>query len=257
MVTHSSSIDWAALGQTAEQARLIVQMREFLLWVGDGRKLTQTGRIGLADARRLIELLNTGDTINPVIGDHVHKTKSSEELGYLTRITEWAKAAHLVRVVNGKLVPVKKNAALAEKPLHLVLALVEAYPNTGASLIPVNQWRQSFVSSAFSSVSKVLLRTLAEAPAACTLTSLSDAAYSALKEWHYLSRLTDHQRDMVRGMTASDIVTAMAALDVLGVADLKRNSDELDEHGYADWSEGTAELTDLGRYALRYVYGMP
>jgi len=256
MVTHSSSIDWAALGQTAEQARLIVQMREFPSWVGDGRKLTQTGRIGLADARRLIELLDTGDTINPVIGDHVHKTKSSEELGYLTRITEWAKAAHLVRVVNGKLVPVKKNAALAEKPLHLVLALVEAYPNTGASLIPVNQWRQSFVSSAFSSVSKVLLRALAEAPAACALTSLSDAAYSALNEC-YLSRLTDHQRGMVRGMTASDIVTAMAALHVLGVADLKRNSDELDEHGYADWSEGTAELTDLGRYALRYVYHMP
>jgi hypothetical protein len=101
-----------------------------------------------------------GDKINPMIGDHVHKTKSSEELGYLNRVTEWAKAARLVRVVGGKLVPVKKNAALADEPLRLVV-------------------------------------------------------------------------------------------------ELKRNSDEVDELGYADWSQGTAELTGLGRYALSSVYRIP
>ncbi|MGH3166263.1 MAG: hypothetical protein ACRDN0_10275, partial [Trebonia sp.] len=251
------SPDWAALRKAAEDARLIIQVRGFLSWVGDGRKLTQTGRIGLADGRRLVELLDTGDTINPVIGEHVHNTRSSEELGYLNRLTEWAKAAHLVRVASGKLVPVKKNAALTGKPLELVLALVKAYPDTGAALIPVNQWRQSFVSHAFSSVSNVLLRALAEAPAACTLTSLADTAYKALGEWRYLARLTDQQRDRVRRMTVADVRTAMAALHVLGVSVLERNSDEVDEHGYADWSKGTAELTDLGRYAIRRVYRMP
>ena len=58
---------------------------------GFGRKLTQTGRIGLADARHLVELLGTGDTIDPKIGDRVFKTKSSEELAHLTRIVEWAR----------------------------------------------------------------------------------------------------------------------------------------------------------------------
>jgi hypothetical protein len=72
---------------------LIGQIRSFTAWVGDGRKLTQTSRIGLADARHLVELLGTGDTIDPKIGDRVFKIKSSEELGYLTRIVEWAKAA--------------------------------------------------------------------------------------------------------------------------------------------------------------------
>ena len=60
-MTPSSPVDWAWLDKAAEQARLTVQIREFLSWVGDGRKLTQTGRIGLADARHLIELLDTGD----------------------------------------------------------------------------------------------------------------------------------------------------------------------------------------------------
>jgi hypothetical protein len=198
-----------------------------------------------------------GDKINPMIGDHVHKTKSSEELGYLNRVTEWAKAARLVRVVGGKLVPVKKNAALADEPLRLVLALVGAYPDAGAALIPANQWRQSLVSHMFSSVSKVLLRELAAAPAACALASLSDAAYHALEEWNALARLTDQQRDSVRRMTAGDMVTAMDALHILGVVELKRNSDEVDELGYADWSQGTAELTGLGRYALSSVYRMP
>ena len=102
------------------------QVRSFTVWVGDGRKLTQTGRIGLADARYLVEQLGTGDTIDPKIGDRVFKTKSSEELGHLTQIVEWAKAARLVRVSGTRLVPVKKNASLLDRPLDLVMAMLKA-----------------------------------------------------------------------------------------------------------------------------------
>jgi hypothetical protein len=38
-----------------EKAELTSQLRSFLAWVGDGRKLTQTGRVSLADARHLVE----------------------------------------------------------------------------------------------------------------------------------------------------------------------------------------------------------
>ena len=37
-------------------------------WVGTGRKLTQTGRLTMADARDMVSLLDTGDGIDPVIG---------------------------------------------------------------------------------------------------------------------------------------------------------------------------------------------
>jgi hypothetical protein len=125
------------------------QIRSFMTWLGEGRKLTQTGRIGLADARHLVEILGTGDQIDPEICGRVFKTKSSQDLPYLTRIVEWTKAARLVRVTGTRLVPVKKSATLADRPLDLVVAMLEAYPRLGNSLFPRNTWRQSVVGDEF------------------------------------------------------------------------------------------------------------
>ncbi len=66
----------------AGQAALAGQVRALVAWVGAGRRLTQTGKITLADARHLVELLGAGDRIDPAIGDRVFKTTSSAELGY-------------------------------------------------------------------------------------------------------------------------------------------------------------------------------
>src|SRR5579863_4132490 len=147
-------------GVAAEKAELTGQIRSFMAWLGEGRKLTQTGRIGLADARYLVELLGTGDRIDPEIGGRVFKTKSSEELAHLTRVVEWAKAARVVRVTGTKLVPVKKNAALADRPLDLVLAMLAVYPKLGKSLFPRSTWRPSIVGDEFTDISEELLTDL-------------------------------------------------------------------------------------------------
>jgi len=96
------------LEAAAERAELTGQISSFMVWLGEGRKLTQTGRIGLADARHLVEVLGTGDKIDPEIGGRVFKTTSSEQLAYLSRIVEWMKAARLVRVTGTRLVRVKR-----------------------------------------------------------------------------------------------------------------------------------------------------
>jgi len=129
----------------AEKAKLTGQIRSFMTWLGEGRMLTQTGRIGLADARHLVELLDTGDRIDPEIGDRIFKIRSSEQLPYLTRVEAWMKAARLIRVAGTRLVPVKKNAGLVNRPLDLMLALLEAYPRLVRSLFARNAWRQSLV----------------------------------------------------------------------------------------------------------------
>jgi hypothetical protein len=224
----------------AEKAELISQLRSFLAWVGEGRKLTQAGRVGLADARHLVELLGTGDTIDPKIGDQVFRTKSSEDLAYLTRIVEWAKAARLVRVTFTRLVPVKKNAALAGKPLDLVLALLAAYPRLGKSLFPRNTWRQSLVGDEFTDISQALLTALLASPGPRPLASLNDIAYDMIAARYRLGLLTGLQHDHLRGSIAVDVTIAMAALHVPGVAALDREAD-------------TAELTGLGQYAIRRV----
>jgi hypothetical protein len=237
------------LEAAAEKAPLTGQIRSFLAWLGEGRKLTQTGRIGLADARYLVEFLGTGDRIDPEIGGRVFKTKSSEELPYLTKIVEWAKAARLVRVTGTRLVPVKKNADLADRPLDLVLAMLAAYPKLGKSLFPRNMWRPSIVGDEFTHISGELLTVLLGSSGPCPLTTLSDTAYGEIAARYVLNGLTDRQHDSLRRTIAADVTIAMSALHILGVVVLDRGADH-------DPAEDSAELTALGRYAIRRVRGM-
>jgi hypothetical protein len=71
----TSSDEW--LAAAAAEAEPLRRLRAFTRWVGAGRKLTQTGRITLADARELVVLLGTEDEMDPKIGDRVFRTKSS------------------------------------------------------------------------------------------------------------------------------------------------------------------------------------
>jgi Plasmid pRiA4b ORF-3-like protein len=231
------------LEAAAGKAELIVQIRSFVAWAGPARKLTATGRIGLADARYLVELLGTGDTIDPEIGGRVFKTRSSEDLAHLNRIVEWAKAARLVRVSGTKLMPVKKNAALAERPLDLVLALLEAYPRLGKSLFPRNTWRQSLVGDEFTDISQELITGLLCSAGPGLLDDFNGIASDMIEARYVLTDLTELQHDSLRRMIAADVTIAMAALHVLGVVVLDREA-------------GSVMLTDLGRYAIRRVRGM-
>src|SRR3954462_2218605 len=107
--TRMSEEDLAAAAASAPALRQVVDLTG---WVGEGRKLTQTGQLTMADARHLVGLLDTGDEIDPVIGERVFRTRSSADLPVLAIVMAWAKAAGLVRVVHGRLVPVKKNQRL-------------------------------------------------------------------------------------------------------------------------------------------------
>jgi hypothetical protein len=241
----------------AEQAPFIGQVRGFLSWLGEGRKLTQTGRIGLADARHLVELLDTGDEMDPEIGGRVFKTKSSEELGGLMRVTEWAKAARLTRVTGAKLVPVRKNAVLADKPLDLVLKLLEAYPKIGKPLFPRGHWRQSLVGDEFDVIGPALIDMLLRTPGPCPLAELGVIADALISSMYMLDSLAPVQRERLQDLIDADTRIAMSHLHVLGVVNFQRNSDEVGEYGNLDWSKGTVELTALGQYAVRRLRGAP
>jgi hypothetical protein len=116
---------------------------------------------------------------------------------------QWAKAARLVRVSGTKLMPVKKNAALAERPLDLVLALLEAYPRLGRPLFPRNTWRQSLVGDEFTDISRELTTRLLRSAGPCPLDELSDIAYHAIEARYMLTGLTALQHDSLRRMIAA------------------------------------------------------
>ena len=231
------------LEAAAEKAELTGQIRSFMTWLGKGRKLTQTGRIGLADARHLVELLTTGDTIDPEIGNRTVKTTSSEQLPYLTRVVAWMKAARLIRVTGGRLVPVKKNAGLADRPLDLVLALLEAYPRLGKSLFPRNAWRPSLVGDEFTFIGPQILTRLLTHQGPCPLGDLKQAASDTIAGMYMLHGRNELQRKRLQRKTETDVAIAISALGVLGVV-------------VVDEADDTAGLTGLGGFAIRRLRGM-
>src|SRR5262249_56438013 len=76
------------------------------------------------------------------VGVRVFKAKSSEDLGGLNLVVAWAKAARLLRVASGKLLPVKKNLPLLDQSAQLWSALFGCFDSLSAALFP-SQWLES------------------------------------------------------------------------------------------------------------------
>jgi hypothetical protein len=130
--------------ETAAASVWTVRVVAFTGWVGTGRKLTQNRRITLADARELVDLLDTDDVIDPTVGGRVFRTRSSEQLPTLNAVVEWAKASRLVRVTGAKLVPVAKNAPLLEQPVALWQRMFEVFGKLGPAICPAG-WGESLL----------------------------------------------------------------------------------------------------------------
>lgn len=120
----------------AERSVLVGQLRNLTEFVGGGRQLTQTGRITLADARALVERLDTGDEIDPRIGSRMFKTTSSDELAGLGLVIDWAKAVRLVRTAKGRLLVAKKNLPLLERPRQLWDGAFDVFFTLGETICP-------------------------------------------------------------------------------------------------------------------------
>ncbi|SEF27637.1 hypothetical protein SAMN05421837_103970 [Amycolatopsis pretoriensis] len=121
----------AELVDAAERSSLVVKLRKFVEWVGDGRALTGTGTLKLADGRELVSLLDTGDRLEWELGGEVQRARSSADLPNLRILFEIAMRARVVRVVKGKLVRVAKAAPLVKNALALWAAAFETLPERG------------------------------------------------------------------------------------------------------------------------------
>lgn len=203
------------VGGTVEQVRALVG------WVGAGRKLTQTGRVTLADARALVEVLDTGDRMDPVIGDRTFKTKSSEELYHLTLLVEWAKAARLLRTAGGRLLPVKKNARLLDRPDELRGALFAALPRIGPA-VTVSGWLESLLSHEYGRGLRALLQRLYATTVPVPLSDLYEVVWQAVSPLYVLDDLSPDRLGHLRTANDHDIqrvLKALVSLDAVHLTD--------------------------------------
>ncbi len=172
------------LADAAERSPLVIQLRKFVEWVGDGRTLTGTGTLKLADARELVPLLDTGDELDRA-GSGV---RSSADLSHLTILFELAKGARIVRVVKGKLVRVAKAAPLLKNAVALWSAAFDALPRPGL-LVKEGGWGPGYAELLDRCLDIVLpdvLNTLYGMPEPIPVVRLAESVWLACAEIGYL-----------------------------------------------------------------------
>jgi hypothetical protein len=221
----------------AAAAPPLVQVVALTRWVGAGRKLTATGRLTMNDARILVELLKTGDEIDPRIGDRVFRTRSSEDLRRLNLVVSWARQVGLLRVVHGKLVPVKKNAALLVRPLELWTAMFDEFGGLGQAVCPPG-WGQSIFGDSFADGIRVLFTELAYGGGALNVEAARERIWNGLVRRYRTEDLTDEQLATWRRMADREVDSTTELLRQLGAL------------AGAD-ADGTMRLTALAEHALR------
>lgn len=225
----------------AVKSELVEQVRAFTEWVGAGRKLTQTGRLTLADAKALVPLLKTGDVLEQTIGDHVYRPRSSERLSYLMLVVECAKVARLVRKTGQRLVPVKKNQTLLDDPQKLWLALFTGFDKLGEAFLH-GGFSESLLRREFAHGSRAALASLYGADGPVPIASLCTTVRNVVSAPYILDDLTEFQSEMVRSTNDRDTKETLEVLRRLGAVTLQ---------------DGSAELTELGRSGMRRILGEP
>jgi hypothetical protein len=229
------------LTAAAEASVTVQRLREFARWVGAGRRLTQTGRITLADARELVALLQTGDKIDPKFGDRIFKTKSSEDLLGLNQIVEWAKASRLIQVSKGRLLPVKKRLPLLGRPLELWERVFEVFPLLGHAVCP-SGLLASLLGQEFEPVMTAVLTRLYRGR--LPFTEACELTWGLASERYVLGDGSEQHREMWRRRTDHDTERALQALEALGAIEMT-GADE----------DRTIELTALGLHGVRRLLG--
>ncbi|WP_054816658.1 hypothetical protein [Nocardia arizonensis] len=212
----------AELAAVAEQTPVVARLRALVGWVGDGRALTTTGNIRLADARELVELLDTGDTIDPRIGERVFRTKSSADLGGLTRAIDLAKKIRLVRVVKNRLVCVAKAAPLLRDGLALWTAAFDAQPALGLLARPAS-WAAEHTRMLDIILDEVLpdvLNTVYGLPEPMPVVRLAESVWSACAAEFYLDALDPATATRWREGVGSDLRRLLRQLAEFGAVEL-------------------------------------
>lgn len=210
------------LAVTAEHTQVVTRLRALTDWVGDGKPLTTTGNVKLADARELVALLDTGDTFDPLIGDQVFRTKSSVELPGLMFVIELAKQIRLVRVVKNRLVRVAKAQPLLRDGLALWTAAFDALPTPDFLLSP-GAWGAEYTRMLDTLLDDMLpdiLNTVYGLPEPIPVIRLAESVWFACTEAFYLGELDPATTARWREGIAADVRRMLTILAELGAVEL-------------------------------------
>ncbi|WP_327294258.1 hypothetical protein [Streptomyces sp. NBC_01197] len=198
------------LRSLAAQSPLLARLRGITDWAGsEGRPVTATGNLRIADARSLVAALNTGDSCDGV--------RSSAQLPELGRTVEWAKKAGTVRIAEGRMYAVAKARALVNDPLALWRRTFDTFTDLRAPLVaPGSGWHlPSPLATGFGQVVPDVLNTLYGLPYPMPWPRLRDTVRGVYGEGHdtlleTIDRDLRHMLDALEGLGAVERFQGMA-----------------------------------------------
>ncbi|MEU4534481.1 hypothetical protein AB0G15_06430 [Streptosporangium sp. NPDC023825] len=232
----------AELAAEAARSEIVRQLAAVSGWVGkDGRPLTKTGNLRLADARELAELLGTGERDLRVRG--------SAEMPRVSLLLAWAKKTGLVRVRKERLVPVAKAAPLLRDPEALWRRAFEAAFELGTAICaPTSGWSgSSMLVTAFDELLPDVLNTLYSLPAPIPVARLQETVWLACQAYFLLDPEENGVRqDVWRRQVDEDLLAVFDALSRLGAVETSHGmADELYSSDLRPGVvEGIGELTE-------------
>jgi hypothetical protein len=212
----------AELAAVAEHTAVVARLRALVDWVGDGRALTTTGNIKLGDARELVELLDTGDTIDPRIGGEVFRTRSSAELSGLAGVVDLAKNIRLVRVVKNRLVRVAKAAPLLGDGLALWTAAFDALPGLDLLVRP-GSWAAEhtrMLAAVLDDVLPDVLNTVYGLPEPMPVIRLAESVWMSCTEVFSIDALDSTAASRWREGVGADLRRLLGVLAEFGAVEL-------------------------------------
>lgn len=240
--------DEAEVTASKAAAPVLAMFARFAEFVGDGRKLTQTANLTLADARALVDLLGTGDAMDAQIGERTFKTKSSAELPRLRQVFAWARKAGVVRVAHGRVIATKRGLAVGrdrsacfDRALEALLAIgplaSQRDPDGWLAWPEVNDLLDRFT------VQLLTGPYVAQRP--LPIDDIAAVAVDAvLQAFEFPSLAEEH----VARLVSTDVVDIMDALELAGMVrrvDLGEPEDAAEQAGWRRHG-GSVELTPAG-----------
>jgi len=214
-----SLADDATLAEWAAQAPAVARLLGFVAWVGAGRQLTETGRLRLADAREVAAALHLPDVVD--------RTEPYE----LSVTFAWAKAARVVRVVKGRLVPVKSAAKLLADPLALARRAFEAFFTLREAVCGAG-WGESLIAWRFDEATFGLVMGFYLAQQPVARHDLEEIAFHIAQE-SALVDVTARRDEISRRLCDNDVRRILAQLTLLGAVTQAGNHAELTPLGVA------------------------
>ena len=240
------------LARAAAGARLVQRLIGLVGFIGSsGRAVTPRQNLRLADARDLVRLLDTGDEMDPVIGDRVFKTQSSDRLPTLDFVFRLAVAMRLLRFDRNKVRP-GLDAEFVDAPLDIVYSALKALlTDFGPSRLVHDRYGLAWYAEALDLYLTPALYAMYIEHRPWAIRELFDGCWELLESLVDLKGLSEDELPWEQRSVEWALRRALAPLEDLGVLLIEGVTETKDQYGFVEPSGGTAMLTPLGMWALK------